>query len=117
MKKTFALFGLLGLVGCFLPLAFGISLWDARQGGDALQVYLIMAAFAVPMAMGFADKLYPAASLIAAGCFGYVLWKFGIFGTKDLVIHGSIGGILMGVSTIAGLVTSLGSLTQKPGNA
>lgn len=114
MKKTFALFGLLGLVGCFLPIAFGVSLFDARHGGDALQVYLIMAAFAVPMFLGFADKLYPAASLIASGCFGYLLWKFGLGGTKDLVFHGSIGGILMGVSVVAGLVTSLGSLAEKP---
>ncbi len=113
MKKTFALFGLLGLVGCFLPMVLGISLFEARVA-DPLQVYLIMAAFAVPMFLGFADKLYPAASLISAGCFGYIMWKFGLFGTKDLIIHGSIGGILMGVSTIAGLVTSLGSLAEKP---
>ncbi len=113
MKKTFALFGLLGLVGCFLPFAFGISLWDAREG-DALAVYLIMGAFAVPMFMGLADKLHPAASLISSACFGYVLWKFGLFGTKDLILHGSVGGILMGVSTLAGLVTSLASLAEKP---
>ncbi|MGE0402811.1 MAG: hypothetical protein AB7T06_39265 [Kofleriaceae bacterium] len=116
MKKTFALFGLLGLVGCFLPMVFGISLWDAREA-DALQVYLIMAAFAVPMFLGFADKIYPAASLISAACFGYVLWKFGLFGTKDLIIHGSIGGILMGVATIAGLLVSIGSLADKPARA
>lgn len=114
MKKTFALFGLLGLVGCFLPIAFGVSLFDARSA-DAFQVYMIMAAFAVPMFLGLADKLHPAASLISATCFGYLLWKFGLFGTKDLIIHGSIGGILMGVSTIAGLLTSLGSLAEKPG--
>jgi hypothetical protein len=113
MKKTFALFGLIGLVGCFLPLAFGVSLFDARSA-DALQVYLLMAAFAVPMFMGFADKLHPAASLISGACFGYLLWKFGIFGTKDLILHGSIGGIMMGVATIGGLVTSLGSLAEKP---
>jgi hypothetical protein len=116
MKKTFALFGLLGLVGCFLPFAFGISLWDAREG-DALQVYLLMAAFAVPMFMGFADKIQPAASLVSAACFGYILWKFGLFGTKDLILQGSIGGILMGVSVIAGLVTSVASLAEKPGRA
>ena len=113
MKKTFALFGLLGLVGCFLPIAFSISLFDARHG-DALQVYLILAAFAVPMFLGLADKLYPAASLISAACFGYVLWKFGLGGTKDIILDGAIGGKLMGISAIAGIVTSLGSLGEKP---
>jgi hypothetical protein len=113
MKKTFALFGLLGLVGCFLPLAFGISLWDAREAG--FEVYLVLAAFAVPMFMGLADKLHPASSLISTACFGYILWTFGLFGTKDLILHGSIGGILMGVSVIAGLITSVASLAEKPG--
>ena len=30
MKRAFALFGLIGLVGCFLPLVPGFSLFDAR---------------------------------------------------------------------------------------
>jgi hypothetical protein len=112
MKKTFALFGLIGLVGCFLPMLLGFSLFEARHG-NYLEVMLIMAAFAVPMFLGFADKLHPAASLIAAGCFGYIVWRFG-FDIKTLIIHGEIGGKAIGISALAGLVTSLGSLGEKP---
>ena len=112
MKKTFALFGLIGLIGCFLPMFLGFSLFNAREG-SWFEVMLIITAFAIPMFLGFADKLHPAASLIAAGCFGYIVWRFG-FDIKDLIIHGEIGGKAMGLSALLGLATSLGSLGDKP---
>lgn len=110
MKHTFAVFGLVGLVGCFLPIALGMSLFDARAF-DGWLVFSVMAAFAIPMGLGLADKLQPAASLAATACFGYILYKFG-FDVKDLILDGGIGGKAMGICAIAGFVTSIGSLAE-----
>ncbi len=104
MKKAIALFGLLGLVGCFLPLAAGFSTFDLRHF-DALQTYLILAAFAVPMIAGLADKTV-VASIVGTIAFGYFLFKFGT-GVFDLVIHASIGGKMMGVAGVGGFAASL----------
>ena len=111
MKRAFALFGLLGLVGCFLPLVPGFSLFDARHF-DLIGVLLVIAAFAVPLVLGTTDKLHPGASIVAIGCFGYLLvWKFGV-DVLDLIWHGSIGGKAMGVAAIGGLLTSIASLAE-----
>ncbi len=112
MKRAFALFGLIGLVGCFLPIAGGFSLFDARVF-DHLMVYAMMAAFAIPMLLGLAGGKLPAAAKAAAvGCFAYVLlYKFG-FDVFDLIVHGAIGGKAMGVAAIGGLITSLGSFAE-----
>ncbi len=111
MKRGFALFGLLGLVGCFLPLVPGFSLFDAWQL-DRTGVALVIAAFALPMVLGFADKLHPGASIGAIGCFSYLLlYKFG-FDVLDLMWHGSIGGKAMGVAAIGGFLTSIASLAD-----
>lgn len=112
MKRAFAIFGLVGLVGCFLPIAAGFSLFDARVF-DAFGVYTMMAAFAVPMFLGLSARLPAAAKAGAVGCFAYlVLYKFG-FDTFDLVVHGAIGGKLMGVAAVGGLVTALGSFAES----
>lgn len=108
MKRAFPLFGLIGLVGCFLPLVPGFSLFDARHV-DAWAVWLVLAAFAIPMGLGFADKVTKGAAVAASVCFGYVLYTFG-FDTFDLVWHGSIGAKAMAVAAVAGLVSSLGAL-------
>lgn len=111
MKRAFAIFGLVGLVGCFLPLAPGFSLWDARVF-DHLQIYMMVAAFAVPMLLGFATKLPAAGKLAAVGCFAYLLfYKMG-FDVFDLLIHASIGGKAMAVAAIGGTVTALGSFAE-----
>lgn len=111
MKRAFAIFGLVGLVGCFLPLVAGISLFDLRAF-DGAPVYMVMAAFAVPMFLGLAGKLPAAAKAGAVACFGYLVFvKFGL-DTFDLVIHGAIGAKMMGVAAVGGLVTSLGSFAE-----
>ncbi len=111
MKRAFAIFGLVGLVGCFLPLVPGISLFDVRAF-DAMSVYLVMAAFAVPMLLGLSAKLPAAAKAGAVGCFAYLLfYKFG-FDTFDLVIHGSIGAKAIGIAAVGGLVSSLASFAE-----
>lgn len=111
MKRAFALFGLLGLVGCFLPLVPGMSLFDVREL-DALGVYLVIGAFAAAMVLGLSPKANALASLGAIGCFGYlVVWKFG-FDVLDLVRHASIGGKAIGIGAIGGLATSVLSLAE-----
>ena len=111
MKRAFALFGLLGLVGCFLPMVPGLSLWDLAEF-DRVQIYLMMAAFAVPALLGLAGKLPTAGKLTALGCFAYLLfYKMG-FDVLDLLWHASIGGKAMAVAAIGGTVTALGSLAE-----
>src|SRR3954471_6227422 len=111
MKRAFALFGLLGVVGCFLPIAGGVSLFDARAF-DYSGVLLMIAAFAVPMILGFATKLPAAGKLAAVGCFSYMLfYKMG-FDVIDLLVHASIGGKAMAVAAVGGMVTSLGSFAE-----
>jgi len=111
MKRAFALFGLLGLVGCFLPLVPGFSLFDARHF-DWTGVYLVIIAFGLPFVLGFANRLHPGASIAAIGCFAYILfYKFG-FDVLDLMWHGSIGGKAMGVAAIGGFLSSIASLAE-----
>ena len=111
MKRAFAIFGLLGLVGCFLPIVPGLSLWDLAEL-DRVQIYLMMAAFAVPAVLGLAGKLPTAGKLTALGCFGYLLfYKMG-FDVFDLLLHASIGGKAMAVAAIGGTVTALGSFAE-----
>ena len=104
MKKAIALFGVLGVVGCFLPLIGGISMFDLRHL-EALPVYLLLAAFAAPMIAGLADKT-AIASIIGTIGFGYVLYKFG-FDTLDLVLEAGIGGKMMAVAAVGGFASSL----------
>jgi hypothetical protein len=111
MKRAFALFGLLGVVGCFLPLTAGTSLFDLRVL-DHVGVYLMIAAFAIPMVLGFAGKLPTGAKVAALGCFAYMLfYKMG-FDVLDLLFHASIGGKAMAVAAIGGTLTSLGSFAE-----
>ena len=111
MKRTFGLFGLLGFLGCFLPLAFDLSLFDFRHL-SSLDFWLVLGAFAVPMVIGCCDKLSTAGCLTAIGCFGYLLvWRFG-FDTWDLIVHAQTGGKAMGVAALAGLLTSVLALSE-----
>jgi hypothetical protein len=111
VKRTFGLFALLGFLGCFLPIAFGISLFDARHV-DGNHFWLILAAFAVPMVIGFSDKLTALGSLAAVGCFGYLLvWRFGL-DTWDLIVHGQSGAKAIGFAALAGFATSVLSLAE-----
>ena len=113
MKRTIALFGLLGLVGCFLPLVPGLSLFDLRHFGEGWHAWLVLAAFALPAYAG-AVASDAAAGLAGIAGFGYLTYKFGT-GVFDLVLHASLGGIMMGVAVIGGIVTSVAALaaTQK----
>jgi hypothetical protein len=104
MKKAIALFGALGVLGVFLPIAAGLSLFDFRHF-DAVPVYLMLAAFAAPLCAALAEKTFVAAVTGTLG-FGYALYKFG-FDILDVLLHASIGGKLMAVAAIAGFACSL----------
>lgn len=108
MRKAIAAFGVLGLVGCFLPLVGGISMFDLRHL-DALPVWLLVLAFAAPMLAGLADS---AVMIVGAFGFGYVLFKFG-FDTVNLVLDAGIGGKMMGVAAVAGFASSLLGFAEK----
>lgn len=113
MKRMILAFGALGLVGCFLPLVSGVSWWDLRHV-DGWTVYLVLAAFAAPLLIGLggSDRTL-AGALGAAASFGFLGYKFGWSGVTDLVLHGAIGGILMGIAIIGGLVASILALGQR----
>jgi len=114
MKRVIALCGLVGLVGCFLPLTLGLSLFDLRQFSEGWHVWMVIAAFAVPTFAGFSHSEGDRAVAIAGlASFGYLAYKFGT-GTFDLIVHGSLGGLAMGAAMVAGLcVSGLGLLAPS----
>ena len=108
VKRFIFGFGLLGLIGCFLPLALGLSLIDMRHFDSGWHVWLILAAFALPTYVGAAkSEGDAAAAVVGTASVGYLFYKFGFHGTFDLVFHASIGGIMMGAATLVGLTLSL----------
>ena len=111
MKRFILAFGVLGLIGCFLPLALGVSLFELRHFDHGWHVWLVLAAFALPTYVG-ATENDKTAGIAGAVSFGYLTYKFGT-GIFDLVFHASIGGIMMGIAVIGGLASSLLALSSK----
>jgi hypothetical protein len=111
MKRSIFAFGLLGLLGCFLPLVAGLSWFDIRHLDQGWTVWLVLAAFAVPAYVGAStSEGERTAAIVATGCFGYLAYKFNT-GVFDLLFHASIGGIMMGVAVIGGLASALLALS------
>jgi hypothetical protein len=108
VKRFILGFGLLGLLGCFLPLAMGLSLFDLRHFEHGWHVWLVLASFAVPAYVG-ATESDKTAGVVGSVAFGYLAYKFGT-GVFDLVFHASIGGLMIGVAVILGLATSVMAL-------
>src|SRR6186713_2765259 len=107
MKRSILAFGLLGLVGCFLPLVAGISWFGMRHFDQGWSVWLVTAAFAVATLVSASrSESDRVAGMVGIGAFGLVAYKLGT-GVFDLVLHASIGGIMMGIAVIGGLATSL----------
>lgn len=112
MKRPIALFGLVGLVGCFLPLIAGVSFFELRNL-EWMPVILMLAAFAVPLIAGVqAGPSSGPAALAGLLGFGYVAIKFGT-GLWDLTIHAEIGGKMMAIGAVGGLVSSLLALAER----
>jgi hypothetical protein len=116
MKRIIFGFGVLGLIGCFLPLMVGLSWFELRHFDQGWTVWLVVAAFALPTYVGAArSEGESAAALVGTACFGYLTYKFGT-DVFDLVLHASIGGIMMGVAVIGGLASSLLALSASRGS-
>jgi hypothetical protein len=110
MKRTIAIFGLVGLIGCFLPLIAGISFFELRHL-EWMPIVLMTAAFVVPMIAGLAGSNAGAALAGIIG-FGYVCIKFGT-GLWDLTIHAEIGGKMMAIAAVGGLISSIMALADR----
>jgi hypothetical protein len=108
MKRIISVFAVLGLVGCFLPLVPGVSMFDLHHVD--WHVWLVFAAFALPAYVGAAaTESERIAALVGTASFGYLTYKFGT-GVFDLLIHASLGGMMMGVAIIGGLFVSVVAL-------
>jgi hypothetical protein len=110
MKRLGIVFGILGILGCFLPFVLGISFWDLRGADGGWRVYLVLAAFAAPV---LAQQGTRAGALLGLAGFGYVSWR--VFGTDvfTIVKHGSIGAILMVIGAFGGLLASASALLSR----
>jgi hypothetical protein len=111
MKRYLLLFGTLGLVGCFLPIVRGthLTLFDLRH--FTWGAWLVVLAFLAPVVVACRGNT---ASTVLAGIagFGYVGWRIGPHAAR-LVIHGGIGGKLIGVAVIGGVIATLGALLES----
>jgi hypothetical protein len=112
MKRSIFLFALVGFVGCFLPLALGMSWFNMRHFDVGWTVWAVLAAYAIPMFVAGSDESDRTAAIVGTACFGYIGYKFA-GDVTDLVLHGSIGGILMGVALIGGLLSSLAAFGSR----
>ena len=108
-------FGLLGLIGCFLPfISFGdqsFSFFKMREApGGASQVFMTMAGYVAPLVMGAMAAAKPPMQrwqgIVAIVGFAWVVFKMRD-GFMKLITDGAIGAKLMGISAIAGLVVAI----------
>jgi hypothetical protein len=117
LKFGILVFGLLGLIGAFLPFVEfagkSISLWDLKEA-DAGQVYLTMGAFLVPLVIGaLAVAKGPAMrwhGIVAAAGFALAVVK------NRENMEGAIGAKLMLISAVVGLVVAI-MVAAKPEKA
>ena len=111
LKLGVLLCGVVGLIGCFLPMMSGegisVSLWDAHSA-DMGGVLMVLIGFGLGAAMGaMAMKagMQRWQAIVALLGFALVLVKLrsGFF---DMIAHGAIGAKLMGLAALAGAVLS-----------
>lgn len=107
--------GLLGLIGCFLPMmTFGsesISFWKLREApGGSSQVFMTMFGYVAPLVMGAMAAAKPPMlrwqAIVSIVGFAWVVFKMRD-GFMKLITDGAIGAKLMGISAIAGLVFAI----------
>jgi hypothetical protein len=105
--------GLVGLVGCFLPMIGSFSFFDARHH-DAAHFYIVAIGFgsaALMGAMGFANGMRRWMSVIAIVAFSVVLLR--MRGEVVELLKAGIGAKLMGSAALAGLALAI-LTTVKP---
>ena len=112
MKRLVLALGVIGFIGCFLPLAGGTSWFDLRHVIEGWTVWLVIAAFAAPVLVGLSRAPMRAMDAIGvAACFGYVAYK--LHGSLwNMIVHGQIGGRMMGVAAVFGCLLSAFSLVS-----
>jgi hypothetical protein len=117
MKRALAVFGVLGLVGCFLPVMVGgESIFDLRHF-DVVRVILMFAAFGFPLLTGLQPgPTTVGTALVGLGCFGYLVAKFRL-GLWDLAIDGDAGGKMIAIAAAGGFVASIAALARARSRA
>lgn len=116
MKLGVVVCGLIGLVGCFLPIMGGVTFFDTRQF-DAANFYLVAAGYAAALAMGamgLARGMQRWMSIIAIVGFGVVVLR--MRGEVVEMMKAGIGAKLMGIAALAGLAFAI-LTTVKPEQA
>jgi hypothetical protein len=106
--------GLLGLIGCFLPMISGggesVSFFKMRELIGSGQVFMVMAGYAAALVMGAMAAAKPPMQrwqgIVAIVGMAWVVFKMRD-GFMKLITDGAIGAKLMGISAIAGLVFAI----------
>ncbi|HEY1554273.1 MAG TPA: hypothetical protein VGF94_05530 [Kofleriaceae bacterium] len=112
MKRLVLAFGVIGFVGCFLPMVGELSWFDMRHFDEGWTVWLVIAAFATPALVGLSRTPFKTADAAGAtAAFAYIVWKFHGH-LWDLIVHSAIGGMLMGLAAVLGFVVSGTTLLQ-----
>ena len=109
LKFGVVLCGVIGLVGCFLPLSHGVSFFGTRAF-DAANVYIIMIGFAAALgmgALGVVQGMQRWMAIIAIVGFSMIvmrmrgdiieLFKLGV-GAK-LIAAGALAGLVLAILT------------------
>jgi hypothetical protein len=121
LKFGVLLFGILGLVGVFLPqdslAGRSITFWDtASTHGQGIHVYLVIAAYAVAALIAIVAMASPPMqrwhAVVAFVSFVFVLVKFRYVLPFDIFKQG-IGAKLLGVAAFGGALVS-GLALLKP---
>ena len=113
LKLGVVVCGLLGVVGCFLPMVQNISFFDTRAF-DAGHVYITLGGFGAALAMGalgYSKGMQRWMSVIAIVGFSVVILR--MRGEILELMKAGIGGKLMGVAALAGLALAI-LTTVKP---
>lgn len=106
--------GLIGLIGCFLPMVseagMSMSFFGMRKFMGGGQIFLTMGGYIAALVMGAMAAAKPPMqrwqAIVATIGFAFVLFKLRD-GITDFLKHGAIGAKLMIIAAIAGLVVSI----------
>lgn len=111
MHRIVGLVSLVGFVACFLPFMWGssISVFDLTH--FTWRAWATVAAFAVPAYFGL--RLDATATLGAAAIgYGYLAFRLGPKAI-DFLLHGGLGGKLIGLSIIGGVISTVALALER----
>jgi hypothetical protein len=109
IKRLVALCAVVGLVGCFLPLAsrhgVSVSFFTLRHApGHALHVWAVVLGFLAPLLAASVEDRPRTVALVATAGFGVVVWTLG-FSLLDIMFT-SLGGLAVTAGALGGLATA-----------